>query len=89
MDILGSLVAIILALGVAIIIYYLLKKVVVLVINAIAGVIVLFLLNAFHVMQLFGAPDLPIDWITVLVSAIGGLLGVVIVIVLHLMGVAL
>jgi hypothetical protein len=83
MDILGSVVGIILAIIVAIIIYYFLKRVLVLVVNAIVGVIVLFLLNLFHFMSLFGASDLPIDWITILVSAIGGL------IILHLAGVVL
>jgi len=89
MDILGSIVGIILAIVAVIIIYFLLKKVVVLVINAIVGVIILFLLNVFHIMSLFGAPDIPIDWITILISAIGGLVGVVIVVLLHLAGVAL
>jgi hypothetical protein len=89
MDMLGSVVGIILAIVVAIIIYYLLKNLIVLVVNAIVGVIVLFLLNLFHFMSLFGASDLPIDWITILVSAIGGLAGVVIVIILHLAGVVL
>jgi hypothetical protein len=89
MDILASAVVIILAIAVAIIIYYLLEDVLTLVVNAIVGVIVLFLLNLFHVMSLFGASDLPIDWITVLVSAIGGLVGVVIVVILHLAGVVL
>ena len=73
----------------AVIIYYLLKDVLTLVVNAVVGVIVLFLLNLFHVMSLFGASDLPIDWITVLVSAIGGLVGVIIVVILHLAGVVL
>jgi len=89
MDILGSLVGIILALVVAIILWYLLKKFVALVINAVVGIILLFLINLFHGMSLFGAPDLPIDWITVLISAIGGLVGVIIVILLHLAGVVL
>jgi hypothetical protein len=89
MDILSSLVVISLAILVAILINYILKNVLALVVNAIAGVIVLFLLNLFHVMSLFGASDIPIDWITVLVSAIGGLVGVIIVIVLHLAGVVL
>jgi len=59
------------------------------VINAIVWIILLFLLNVFHVMGLFGAPDLPIDWITVLVSTIGGLAGVIIAVILHLAGVVL
>jgi hypothetical protein len=89
MDILGSVVGIILAIVVAVIIYFLLKNVIALVVNAIVGVIVLFLLNLFHIMSLFGASDLPIDWITILVSAIGGFVGVVIVVILHLAGVVL
>jgi hypothetical protein len=89
MDILGSVVGIILAIVVAIIIYYFLKKVIVLVVNAIAGVTILFLLNLFQFMKLFGASDLPIDWITILVSAIGGLVGVVIVVIFYLAGVVL
>jgi hypothetical protein len=89
MDILGSAFVIALAVVVAIIIYYLLEDVLTLVVNAVVGVIVLFLLNLFHVMNLVGASDLPIDWITVLVSAIGGLAGVVIVVILHLAGVGL
>jgi hypothetical protein len=89
MDIFGSVVGIILAIVVAIIIYFLFKKFVALVVNAIVGVIILFLLNLFHIMRLFGATDLPIDWITILVSAIGGLVGVIIVIILHLAGVVL
>jgi SigmaK-factor processing regulatory protein BofA len=89
MDIWGSLILLILAIVVAIIIYYLLKTVIALVINAIVGIILLFLINVFNVMELFGAPDIPIDWITVLVSAIGGLVGVILVVILHLAGVAL
>jgi hypothetical protein len=89
MDMLGSAFVIALAVVVAIIIYYLLEDVLTLVVNAVVGVIVLFLLNLFHVMNLVGASDLPIDWITVLVSAIGGLAGVVIVVILHLAGVGL
>jgi hypothetical protein len=89
MDILGAGVGIILAIVVAILLYYLVKQFVALVINAVVGIINLFLLNVFHVMGMFGAPDLPINWVTILISAIGGLVGVIIVIVLHLAGVVL
>ena len=89
MDILVSAFVIILAIAVAVVLYYLLKNVIALLVNAVVGVIVLFVLNLFHVMSLAGASDLPIDWITVLVSAIGGLVGVIIIVVLHLAGIAL
>ena len=89
MDILVSAVVIILASAVAVVLYYLFKNVIALLVNAVVGVIVLFVLNLFHIMSLAGASDLPIDWITVLVSAIGGLVGVIIIVVLHLAGIAL
>jgi hypothetical protein len=89
MDLLGSVFLIIVAIVVLIVLYYLLQDVITLVVNAVVGVIILFLLNLFHIMSLFGASDIPIDWITVLVSAIGGLVGVVIVVILHLAGVVL
>jgi hypothetical protein len=89
MDVVGSISAIILAIIVAVILYYFFKKAVALVINAIVGVIVLFLINILGFMSLVGRPDIPIDWITILISAIGGLPGVVIVVILHLIGVQL
>jgi hypothetical protein len=84
----GPILGIILAIVAAFLIYFFIKKFVSLVINAIVGIIVLFLLNFFDVMGLFGAPNLPIDWITVIICAIGGLPGVIIVIVLTIFGVA-
>ncbi len=53
-----------------------------LIINAILGVILLFLTN------LVLADDIPINVITVLICAIGGVIGWVIVLLLHLVGVA-
>jgi hypothetical protein len=85
----GPIIGIILAVIAAILIYFFIKKFVSLVINAIVGIIVLFLLNIFDVMSFFGAPNLPIDWITVLICAIGGLPGVLIVVVLTIAGVSL
>ena len=80
---------IILAIIIAIIIYYFFKKAVALVINAIVGIIVLFLINIFGLMSLVGRPDIPINWVTILISAIGGLPGVIIVVILHLIGIPL
>jgi pro-sigmaK processing inhibitor BofA len=81
--------AILLAVILAIIVYFVLKRAVALLINAIVGVILLFLINFINLMALFGRPDIPINWITVLVSAIGGLPGVIIVVLLHLFEVPL
>ena len=53
-----------------------------LIVNAIVGVVLLFLTN------LVLADDIPINLLTVLICAIGGFLGWLIILVLHLLGVA-
>ncbi len=53
-----------------------------LIINAILGVILLFLTNLVLV------DDIPINIITVLICAIGGVIGWIVVLLLHLLGVA-
>ena len=53
-----------------------------LIINAILGVILLFLTN------LVLADDIPIDLLTVIICAIGGVLGWLVILILHLLGVA-
>ncbi|TAJ43258.1 pro-sigmaK processing inhibitor BofA family protein [Methanofollis fontis] len=85
----GSLLGIVIAILVAVLIYHFLKKAVYLVINAVVGVVILFLINALGIMHLLGKPDVPIDLITILISALGGIIGVVIVVLLHLIGVSL
>lgn len=53
-----------------------------LVINGIVGVILLFVTN------LFVQPPIPINLLTVLVCAIGGVVGWLIILILHLLGIA-
>jgi SigmaK-factor processing regulatory protein BofA len=53
-----------------------------LIINAILGVILLFLTN------LVLAEDIPINLLTVIICAIGGVIGWLVILILHLMGVA-
>ncbi|MDO9323954.1 MAG: pro-sigmaK processing inhibitor BofA family protein [Methanoregula sp.] len=83
------LIAILLVVAIVAIVYYLAKKFVVLVVNAILGIILLFILNFLHVMQWMGKPDLGYDIATVLVSAIGGLPGVCILVLLDILGITL
>ena len=54
----------------------------VLIVNAVLGVILLFLTN------LVLADDIPINIITVLICAIGGVIGWIVILLLHLLGVA-
>ena len=53
-----------------------------LLINAIIGVVLIFLTN------LFLSPPIPINLLTILISAIGGVIGWLIILILHLLGVA-
>ncbi|MDO9034760.1 MAG: pro-sigmaK processing inhibitor BofA family protein [Methanoregula sp.] len=83
------LITILLVVAIVAIVYYLVKKLSVLVINAILGLILLFILNFLHVMQWMGKPDLGWDLVTVLISAIGGVPGVCILVLLNIFGFSL
>ncbi|NMB78023.1 MAG: sigmaK-factor processing regulatory BofA [Methanomicrobiales archaeon] len=81
------LVAIILVVAIIAIVWYLLKQVTALVVNAVLGIVALFIINFLHVMQWMGKPDLGWDLATVLVCLIGGLPGVVILMLLSILGI--
>ena len=83
-DILLTLILIFIVIVIA---YYLVKKFMVLVVNAILGLIVLFLLNFLHVMQWLGKPDLGYSLATVIISAVGGLPGVLVLVLLNIFGI--
>jgi hypothetical protein len=53
-----------------------------LIINGIVGLVLIFLTN------LFLTPPIPINVITILISALGGVVGWLIILVLHILGVA-
>ena len=53
-----------------------------LIVNGVIGVILLFLTNLFH------ENDIPINLVTILICAIGGVLGWLIILVFHLLEVA-
>ena len=84
-----EILAILLAVAIAAAIYYLMKKSLTFIINAIAGLITLWLLNAFDVLAWFGAPDVQINLVTVLVCALGGLPGALVLVLLHLVGIVI
>ena len=89
MAIIEGILTIVLAIIIAVALYWILKRGIALIINAIVGVIALFIINLLNLMALFGRPDIPINWITVLISAIGGLMGVVIIVLLQIFGISL
>jgi len=89
MSLLTGLLALILVVVIAFVLYKVVKSVTGLIINAVVGVILLWLINLLDLMQLVGRPDIPINLITVLICAIGGVFGVLITVVLHLLGIPL
>ena len=84
-----EILAILLAVAIAAALYYLMKKALTLVINAVAGLITLWALNYFDVLSWFGAPDIQINLVTILICALGGLPGALVVVLLHLIGITL
>jgi inhibitor of the pro-sigma K processing machinery len=83
------LITIMIIVAVVAIAYYLVKKFSVLLINAILGLILLFILNFFHMMNWIGKPDLGYSLATLLISAVGGLPGVVILVLLSILGITI
>jgi hypothetical protein len=58
-------------------------------INAIVGLITLFIVNFFHLMHYAGRPDIGFDWITVIICTLAGFPGAVLLIILGLVGITL
>jgi inhibitor of the pro-sigma K processing machinery len=83
------LVAILLVVVVVAAVYFLVKQFSLLVANAVIGLILLVVLNFFHIMQWMGKPDLGYDLATVLICAVGGVPGVCILVLLDILGVTL
>jgi inhibitor of the pro-sigma K processing machinery len=87
MNMSAVLVTIMIVVAVVAIVYYLVKKLSVLLINAVLGLILLFSLNFFHVMNWIGKPDLGYSLATILICGVGGLPGVVILVLLSILGI--
>jgi inhibitor of the pro-sigma K processing machinery len=83
------IIAILLVVAIVAVVYYLVKEFSVLIENATAGLIILVVMNYFHVMQWMGKPDLGYDLATVLICAVGGVPGVCILILLDILGITL
>ena len=83
------IVAILLVVAIVAVVYYLVKEFSVVIENAVVGLILLVVLNYFHVMQWMGKPDLGYDLATVLICAIGGVPGICILVLLDILGISL
>ena len=83
------LIALLLIVAIVAIVYYLVKNLTVLVVNAILGLTALVLLNYFHVMQWIGKPDLGYSLATIIICGLGGLPGVCILVLLDIVGITI
>ena len=81
--------AVILIVAILAIAYYLIKKMAVLVVNAVLGLILLFVLNYLQVMQWVGRPDLGYSLATLIICGVGGLPGVLVLVLLNIFGVTI
>ncbi|EJG07998.1 MAG: pro-sigmaK processing inhibitor BofA family protein [Methanofollis liminatans] len=71
------------------VLYYFFKQATTLIINAVVGLILLFLINYFQVTGMIGGTEIPINWATVLICALGGVIGVVLLVLLNLAGITI
>jgi len=83
------LVALIIIIAIIAIVWYLVKKLTILLVNAVLGLICLFLINFLHIMQWMGKPDLGYGIATILICAIGGLPGALILMLLGILGITI
>lgn len=78
----------ILTLGIAIVIavalWYFLKNVTKLIINSVVGIVLLLIFNFFNI---FGMGDIPISLASVLICALGGVPGFVVLLLLNVVGI--
>lgn len=84
-----TIITIVVVIAIAALLYYFLKQGMTLIINAVVGLICLYLINFFHLMSYVGGTDLAISWATVIICALGGVIGVVLLVILDLMGITI
>jgi len=89
MELFSVLVLFLVILVFAAVVYFVVRNIGHLVINSIVGLLTLFLVNYLHLMQYAGKPDIDIGWITIIICALAGLPGAILVIVLALFGITL
>lgn len=83
----ADILIIILAIAFAGAVVVLFKKFSALVVNAVTGLAVLFIVNYFGVTQMLGGSAIPVNAASLLICAFGGIPGAVILIILALLGI--
>lgn len=83
---LDTLITIIIAGGIIFVLWYFLKNLTTLIVNSVVGIIVLILVSQFN---LLGMESFRVTWGAVLVCALGGLPGAILLIVLNFAGISI
>ncbi len=81
-----DLALIIAGLLIAVVLIFVLKDIVKIVINSILGLIILFSVNYFNLMGYVGRPDIEYTPVNLILCALGGIPGTLIVIIMQLLG---
>jgi inhibitor of the pro-sigma K processing machinery len=83
----ADILIIILAVVFAVAVVFLFKRFSVLVLNAVTGLAVLFIVNYFQLTEMLGGSEIPINAASLLICAFGGIPGAVILIIFALLGI--
>lgn len=65
--------------------FFLIRNLMKLVINSVLGLLLLFFVNYFHMLEAVGKPDIPITPLTFLICLFGGIPGALLLIMLQLL----
>jgi bacteriorhodopsin len=82
----SEILVIVLAIALAVAVVWLFKRFAILVLNAVTGLVTLFIVNQFQLMSYFGVANIGITPATILICAFGGIPGAIILIIFALVG---
>jgi hypothetical protein len=71
---------------IAVVLIFILKDIVKIIINSVLGLLLVFFVNYFDLLEYVGKPDIPYTPVNLLLCALGGVPGALIVIILQLTG---
>jgi hypothetical protein len=82
----GTIILIVLGVIILIALWHMVKNVMNLVINSVMGLILLIVINYLHLFAFLGKTDIPINIISVIVCALTGIPGAILLALLHIAG---
>jgi inhibitor of the pro-sigma K processing machinery len=74
------------AIVIAVVLWYFLKNITKLIINSVVGIVLLMVFNFFNI---FGMGDIPITIASIVICAVGGIPGFVVLLILNVMGITI